>query len=150
MTLDTGVCVSCWQVLSELASPECITLQTCGGLLEAVSHCAAWVGGIADGPCWWGSRAQACTSLQHVLTSIHGLRSWGVFRHVQKEQVLLERGKQISWSAGRWRVHSRRRNDSQRTSEIRQERLQRTYPETITAASSAKRLLKRSKKTNHG
>lgn len=27
MTLDTGVCGSCWQVLSELARPACVTLR---------------------------------------------------------------------------------------------------------------------------
>lgn len=81
--------------------------------------------------------AAAC---ERVLTSIHGLRAWGVFRHIQKEPISLERGKQMLWSEGRWKVH-RRRNDSQRTSEIRLETFQSTCPQALRAASNTKRLL---------
>lgn len=94
VTLDTGVCVSCWQALSELASPACVTLQTCRGLLEAVC-CASRAGWVADGHAGRGTthgRAPACTQ---VLTSIRGLQVGGVFGHIEKEQISLERGKPI-------------------------------------------------------
>lgn len=95
VTLDTGVCVSCWQALSELASPACVTPQTCSGLLGAVCRRASRAGWVADGHAGGGTthgHAPACTQ---VLTSIHGLQVGGVFRHVEKEQISLEREKPI-------------------------------------------------------
>lgn len=126
---------SCWQVLSELASPVSVLCADVEGLLEAVGHC--FLCRVNQPDLTGGEMGH-----RHTPACECELRGSGCVLDVSsatsRTSRYHSRGENTSYSL---RVHRRMRNDGQRMSEISQEGFPRTCPRALRAASTAKRLL---------